>query len=136
MSNDTETLGDWSERVEEASLIAPEPVDDTIRELERRLQERREEQPERSPTVSLRFVLDLLLEARNRAAVHDSWLTYKEISEIPAGDGPHPETVRRKAQDLPDGLVRENGLSGKHEVHAEGVAQIQDVTIDDAREAA
>lgn len=132
MSNpETESIGSWSERIAEAPIVAAKPLDALVKDLERRLQECQEERPNESPAVSLEFVLDRLPEARNRAASLDEWLDYDTVAEIGSC---HRETVRRRAQELPEDLVRRNGLNGRHEIHLEGAALLLDIDVDDVRE--
>lgn len=133
MSDDmSEHIGSWKERIDEAPIVASDPLDELIGDLERRLAERQEECPNESPTVALEFVLDRLLEARNRAVKMDRWLTVEEVASPALGDCAE-ETIHRKCR---EGQFRSriNEFNGKREIHIEVVAEMLGTDLEDVQD--
>lgn len=127
----TGSIRNWSERLEDAPIIVPDPIDQLIEELERRCRERQQEQPNQDPTVSLTFVLEHLLEARNRSVKLDRWLTVDQVASPGLGNC-SKETVHRKCR---NGEIesRINEFNGRREIHIEVVAEHLGKEVGEAR---
>jgi len=126
-------IPDWAGRLEGlAGIICSKPLVALVADLQRRLVERLQERPQDDPVVTMRWILELLIEALRRAQKADRWLDLEEAAWVGRCS---PETIRRRRCELEKGLWRKNGLNGKIEVHIEGVAQLIDAAVEDIERA-
>lgn len=122
---------DYSSRLKDAGIICAQAIDALVGDLERRRRERLEEQPDKEPRVTMAWVLDELVAARNLGVKLDNWLDLSEVAHV---GNSHRETARRRWHEAPEEVRRRNGVNGKLELHVEYVAELLDETIEEVKE--